>query len=85
MTKEHLGYALALKLPAFVVVNKVDVSKPAQLERTLVQLERLIKGPGCGKIPFRVEHEQDAIATAHNFNLERFHHHLTFSINFVVV
>jgi len=70
-TKEHLGFALALGVPTFVVVTKVDTCRATQVERTLRQLERTLKGPGCRKVPLRVETEDDAVTAATNFNTER--------------
>ena len=63
-TKEHLGYALALNVPVFVVVNKVDMCRPAVLERTLSQLEQILKSPGVKRIPIRIENSDDAITAA---------------------
>ena len=75
-TKEHLGFALALAVPTFVVVTKIDMVRAVQVERTLNQLERLLKGPGCRKIPIRVESEDDAVTAATNFTSERFGLHI---------
>ena len=66
-TREHLGFALALGVPIFAVVSKADACRPAQLERSLRQLERVVKAPGCKKIPFRVATDDDAITAAANF------------------
>ena len=70
-TKEHLGYALALGVPIFVVVSKVDQCGARLLERTVRQLEKLLKSPGCKKVPFRVETEDDALTAAASFRSER--------------
>ncbi|XP_051939904.1 GTP-binding protein 2-like isoform X2 [Hippocampus zosterae] len=48
-TREHLGLAMALKVPIFIAVSKVDVCSRGAVERTLRQLERLLKQPGCNK------------------------------------
>lgn len=63
-TKEHLGYALALNVPVFVVVTKVDMCRPAVLERTLSQLEKILKSPGVKRVPIRVMDSDDAITAA---------------------
>lgn len=47
MTHEHLSLALALDVPFFVVVTKIDVSSPQQ---TLTNLENLLKSAGCHKV-----------------------------------
>ncbi|ELT99327.1 hypothetical protein CAPTEDRAFT_18841 [Capitella teleta] len=67
-TREHLGFALALGVPFFVVVSKVDMCRPIQVERTMKQLERLLKGPGCKRMPFRIHTEADAVAAGDNFH-----------------
>lgn len=66
-TREHLGLALALKLPIFMVVSKVDLCTKATVERTLRQLERVLKQPGCNKVPMLVSCTDDAVTAAQNF------------------
>ncbi|XP_077138044.1 GTP-binding protein 2 isoform X3 [Ranitomeya variabilis] len=66
-TREHLGLAMALKVPFFLVVSKVDLCSPATVERTLRQLERTLKQPGCNKVPFMVRSEDDAVTAAQQF------------------
>nr|CAD7588649.1 unnamed protein product [Timema genevievae] len=51
MTKEHLGLALALSVPVFVVVTKIDMCPPNVLQDTLRLLVRILKSPGCRKVP----------------------------------
>ena len=70
-TKEHLGYALALKVPVLVVVTKIDMCRKFMIEKTISQLEKILKSPGCRKIPVRVGSEDDAITAAQNFDSER--------------
>ncbi|XP_014866565.1 PREDICTED: GTP-binding protein 2-like [Poecilia mexicana] len=53
-TREHLGLAMALKVPIFIVVSKVDLCSRGTMERTVRQLERVLKQPGCNKIPMVV-------------------------------
>ncbi|KAM9819846.1 GTP-binding protein 2-like isoform 3-T3 [Syngnathus typhle] len=66
-TREHLGLAMALKVPIFIVVSKVDVCSRGGVERTLRQLERLLKQPGCNKVPLVVRTADDAVAAAQQF------------------
>jgi len=70
-SKEHLGFAVALGVPSFVVVTKTDACRAAQVEKTLHQLERTLKGPGCRRVPLRVDTEDDACTAASNFHSER--------------
>ena len=71
MTKEHLGLALALNVPVFVVVTKVDMCPPNVLQETLKLLMRILKSPGCRKIPVVVQNSDDVICSATNFTCER--------------
>ncbi|XP_020783091.1 GTP-binding protein 1-like [Boleophthalmus pectinirostris] len=71
MTKEHLGLALALNVPVFVVVTKIDMCPANVLQETLKLLQRLLKSPGCRKIPVLVQNKDDVIVTASNFSSER--------------
>ncbi|XP_061736734.1 GTP-binding protein 2-like isoform X2 [Nerophis ophidion] len=66
-SREHLGLAMALKVPIFVVVSKVDVCSRATLDKTLRQLERLLKQPGCNKVPLLLSCPDDAVAAAQQF------------------
>ncbi|XP_071813951.1 GTP-binding protein 1-like [Apostichopus japonicus] len=71
MTKEHLGLALALSVPVFVVVTKIDMCPPNVLQDTLKLLQRILKSPGCRKIPILVNTKEDVVTTATNFSSER--------------
>ncbi|XP_056442681.1 GTP-binding protein 2-like [Gadus chalcogrammus] len=66
-TREHLGLALALKVPIFLVLSKVDLCSRSTVERTLRQLERVLKQPGCNKVPFLVTGPDDAVTAAQQF------------------
>lgn len=66
-TKEHLGFSLALEVPVFVVINKIDACTDNGLEKTLQTIEFLLKSPGCGKIPLMVNNDDDAIFAAQQF------------------
>ena len=57
MTKEHLGLALALSVPVFVVVTKIDMCPPNKLDETLQLLFRILKSPGCRKMPQLVSNQ----------------------------
>lgn len=54
MCKEHLGVALALKVPVFFVVTKVDICPDHILRQSLQQLTAILKRPGVRKRPFVV-------------------------------
>ncbi|XP_060063349.1 GTP-binding protein 1-like [Ylistrum balloti] len=71
MTKEHLGLALALSVPVFVVVTKIDMCPANVLQETLKMLQRILKSPGCRKIPILVQNQDDVVCSATNFTSER--------------
>ncbi|ESN96478.1 hypothetical protein HELRODRAFT_107544 [Helobdella robusta] len=71
MTKEHLGLALALCVPVFVVVTKIDMCPPNILQETLQMLHKVLKSPGCRKIPVLVQNQDDVVVSATNFTSER--------------
>ncbi|KAG9334885.1 hypothetical protein JZ751_006365 [Albula glossodonta] len=66
-TREHLGLAMALKVPIFIVVSKVDLCPRGTVERTVRQLERVLKQPGCNKVPMLVSNADDAVTAAQQF------------------
>jgi GTPase len=71
MAKEHLGLALALSVPVFVVVTKVDMCPPNVLQETLKILQKVLKSPGVRKIPVLVQSADDVVVSATNFSSER--------------
>lgn len=50
MTKEHLGISLALRVPVFVVVTKIDMCPENILKETLTQIKKLLKSPGYSSL-----------------------------------
>jgi len=71
MTKEHLGITLALKVPVFVVVTKIDMCPENVMKDTLVQLKRMLKSPGCRKVPVVVRNMDDVVVCARNIATQR--------------
>ncbi|XP_055374187.1 GTP-binding protein 1 [Condylostylus longicornis] len=71
MTKEHLGLALALSVPVFVVVTKIDMCPPNILEDNLKLLFKILKSPGCRKVPVMVKNADQVVMGATNFVSER--------------
>jgi len=67
MCKEHLGVALALKVPTFFVITKCDDLCPEHvLKDTLKRLAALLKKPGVKKRPFVVRSTKDVVTCARN-------------------
>ncbi|KAI3645912.1 hypothetical protein MP228_008840 [Amoeboaphelidium protococcarum] len=71
MTKEHLGLALALNVPVFVVITKIDMCPANILESTIKQLTKILKSSGCRKIPIFINSMSDVISTTKTFVSER--------------
>eukprot|EP00656_Telonema_subtile_P033758 TRINITY_DN3763_c0_g1_i1.p1 TRINITY_DN3763_c0_g1~~TRINITY_DN3763_c0_g1_i1.p1 ORF type:complete len:341 (-),score=80.58 TRINITY_DN3763_c0_g1_i1:147-1169(-) len=61
MTKEHLGIALALKLPVFVVVTKIDLCPDNIYQQTMKQLHKVLKSSGAKKFPTLIHSESDVL------------------------
>ena len=53
------------------MVTKIDMCRHSQVERTVKQLEKLLKSPGCKKVPFRVENDDDAVTAASSFHSDK--------------
>ncbi|KAJ1339338.1 hypothetical protein BSLG_006039 [Batrachochytrium salamandrivorans] len=67
MTKEHLGLALALQVPVYIVITKTDMCPKNVLESTINQLVKILKSPGCRKIPMFIRTIGDVLMTSANF------------------
>ena len=67
MTKEHVGMAIALNVPLFVVVTKVDLCPEPVLKETMKQLTRLLKLPGARKQPYSVRSVDELMHAARGF------------------
>merc|ERR1719308_277490 len=61
MTKEHLAIAVALQVPFFVVLTKVDVTPRDKLQATLDSLEQVLKSIEANKAPLVIRSNDDAI------------------------
>ncbi|GLC37287.1 hypothetical protein PLESTM_000564700 [Pleodorina starrii] len=70
MCKEHLGVALALKVPVFFVVTKVDIAPEHILKQTVQNLASILKKPGVKKKPFLVKSQEDVLLCARNMNTD---------------
>lgn len=60
MTKEHMGIALALDIPIFIVITKIDVSPKDKLENIINNTIKLISSKAAGsKIPKIINHNDN--------------------------
>lgn len=72
MTKEHYHLTLALKIPCFFVVTKVDICPANILEETLTTLRKMVKAPGSSRIPTILNNEDEVVAAVRNIPTERY-------------
>ncbi|KAI0329403.1 P-loop containing nucleoside triphosphate hydrolase protein [Cubamyces sp. BRFM 1775] len=71
MSKEHLAIALALSVPVVVCITKIDMTPPNILEKTVEQVSKILRSPGCRKTPVFVKSMETAVAVAQAFGKER--------------
>ena len=58
-------------MPVFIVVTKIDMCPPNVLEATMKLLFKILKSPGCRKVPLLMTSIDDVVVTAANFVSER--------------
>ena len=71
MTKEHIGLCLALKLPFFIVVTRIDAAPPNIRQETNANILKLLRLPNVKKLPYPVRKEDDILITAKNLKSDR--------------
>ncbi|KAJ2834505.1 hypothetical protein GGI24_000362 [Coemansia furcata] len=71
MAKEHLGLALALGIPVFVVITKIDMCPPNVLDSTIKQLTKVLRSSGCRKLPIAIRDRNSVIMAASRFVSQR--------------
>jgi len=64
MTKEHLGITLALKIPFFVVLTKVDMCPENIYKETMETLMKILKSGGCNRKPVLIKTDEDIVTCA---------------------
>ena len=67
MTKEHLGLSLALDLPMFVCITKVDIAPKNVRVNTIKRMKKILKSPSVNKMPYMMKTKDDVINCAKNF------------------
>ncbi|KAJ2115392.1 hypothetical protein IW146_002351 [Coemansia sp. RSA 922] len=67
MAKEHLGLALALGIPVFVVITKIDMCPPNVLDGTIKQLTKVLRSSGCRKLPIAIRDRNSVLMAASRF------------------
>lgn len=71
MTKEHLGITLALKIPFFVVVTKMDMCPESKLKETMDTLMTILKSGGVNRRPMIIKSKEDIQTCAENLVSDR--------------
>eukprot|EP01130_Rhizamoeba_saxonica_P017012 TRINITY_DN8036_c0_g1_i1.p1 TRINITY_DN8036_c0_g1~~TRINITY_DN8036_c0_g1_i1.p1 ORF type:complete len:557 (-),score=107.60 TRINITY_DN8036_c0_g1_i1:21-1661(-) len=71
MTKEHLGLALALKIPLIVVITKIDLAPENILKQTLSDIQRILKTRGVRKIPLVIRNEEQLMTALRGVTNDR--------------
>ncbi|TBU49478.1 P-loop containing nucleoside triphosphate hydrolase protein [Dichomitus squalens] len=71
MSKEHLAIALALSVPVVVCITKIDMTPPNVLAKTVEQVSKILRSPGCRKTPVFVKSMEAAVTVAQLFGKER--------------
>ncbi|KPI87334.1 putative GTP-binding elongation factor tu family protein [Leptomonas seymouri] len=71
MTKEHLALCLALRLPFFIVVTRLDATPPNVREETMTSIHKLLKIPTVRKLPYPVRRHDEVILAAKNLRHDR--------------
>jgi GTPase len=71
MTREHYQLTLAMKVPVYMVITKIDMCPANVLENTLDVLQKMLKAPGSMKLPMIVKTREDATTAARNFLSDR--------------
>ena len=64
MTKEHLGIAVAIGIPVFVVVTRIDITPSEVFQKTVEEVVRILKMPGVSKIPYIIKDTNDVVLAA---------------------
>uniref|UniRef100_A0A1I7ZC12 Tr-type G domain-containing protein n=1 Tax=Steinernema glaseri TaxID=37863 RepID=A0A1I7ZC12_9BILA len=64
VTREHLGIAVALNLPFFVVITKADTVSQAHLEKVQASVETLVKRLSIGRESKLVRTREEAVSAA---------------------
>ena len=71
MTREHLGITLALKIPFFVVLTKVDMCPDNIYKETVETLMKVLKSGGCNRKPIIIKTDEDIKTCASALTTDR--------------
>jgi len=71
MTREHLGIALALRVPVFIVITKIDIAPENKYKESMQQLCKLLKSSAAKKLPLVIREADDIVAAASSIASDR--------------
>lgn len=72
MTKEHIGIAMSLKIPIFIVITKIDIAPPEVKEQTLATLQKIARGSACNNMkPILMKDDKDVDKIAENLQTRK--------------
>ena len=71
MTKEHLGITLALKIPFFIVLTKIDMCPENVYKETLDTLFKILKMSTVNRVPFLLKETDDIEKVAQSISSDR--------------
>ena len=72
MTREHLGLAIALRIPVIVVITKIDIAPKEVLKSNTDAIVKLLKSGGVRKTPYFVKSQADVVTAIKGLANERF-------------
>lgn len=64
MTREHLGISLALGIPIFIVVTKIDISPKQIYDETINTLTKILESKQAGKQVNLINDKSDVLICA---------------------
>lgn len=71
MTKEHLGIALALKVPIYIVITKIDIAPAEIYKQTIEFITKVLKSTGAQKMPVVIRDTDDVSVYASSIVCDR--------------
>ncbi|KIL66188.1 hypothetical protein M378DRAFT_186026 [Amanita muscaria Koide BX008] len=64
MSKEHLAISLALSVPFIVCITKIDMTPANVMQKNIQEVVKILKSPGCRKVPVFVKSQEMAVELA---------------------
>ncbi len=71
MTREHIGIAIALRIPIVIVITKIDICPPNIYDQNMAQIMKILKSNAVKKLPIVIKQGNDAQQAANNMLSER--------------